>query len=89
METEVIDVVENKEDLVDKKSIIIYNDDVNTFDWVIISLIQICGHEPEQAEQCAWTIHLKGKCDVKSGTYEELKPMATELLNRNINAEIE
>lgn len=76
------------EELTTVKSIILYNDDVNTFDWVIESLIEVCGHTPEQAEQCAWITHLKGKCEVKNGSYEELKPMCTELLNRGLSAEI-
>lgn len=76
------------EELVTIKSIILFNDDVNTFEWVIDSLIDVCGHTAEQAEQCAWITHLKGKCEVKNGTYEELKPMCTELLNRGLSAEI-
>ncbi|KFD38615.1 ATP-dependent Clp protease ClpS [Schleiferia thermophila str. Yellowstone] len=76
------------EELTTVKSIILFNDDVNTFDWVIEALIEVCGHTPEQAEQCAWITHLKGKCDVKNGSYEELKPMCTELLNRGLSAEI-
>ncbi|MFN4299875.1 MAG: ATP-dependent Clp protease adaptor ClpS [Thermaurantimonas sp.] len=76
------------EELTSIKSIVLYNDDVNTFDWVIESLIQVCGHTAEQAEQCAWITHLKGKCEVKNGTYEELVPMCTELLNRGLSAEI-
>lgn len=73
----------------DKKQIVVYNDDVNTFDWVITSLIEVCKHEPEQATQCAYIVHFNGKCDVKSGSYEELKPSCLELLNRKISAKIE
>ncbi|MFN3951134.1 MAG: ATP-dependent Clp protease adaptor ClpS [Thermaurantimonas sp.] len=76
------------EELVTQKSIILYNDDVNTFDWVIESLVDVCGHSLEQAEQCAWITHLKGKCEVKNGIYEELVPICTELLNRGLSAEI-
>lgn len=76
------------EELTSIKSIVLYNDDVNTFDWVIESLMEVCGHTAEQAEQCAWITHLKGKCEVKNGTYEELEPMCTELLNRGLSAEI-
>ena len=89
METEVLNVEKKDEQLSNNYNIIIYNDDVNTFDWVIESLIEVCNHEHEQAEQCALLVHLKGKCDVKNGDYDELKPMASELLRRNINAEIE
>lgn len=76
------------EELVTLKSVILFNDDVNTFDWVIESLMDVCGHSAEQAEQCAWITHLKGKCEVKNGTYEELEPICTELLNRGLSAEI-
>jgi ATP-dependent Clp protease adaptor protein ClpS len=77
------------EELIDQKDLIIYNDDVNTFDHVIESLIKICKHTAEQAEQCTIIIHYKGKCQVKRGTYERLEPMCTALLERGISAEIE
>ena len=73
----------------DKKQIVIYNDDVNSFQWVIQSLIEVCEHDPFQAEQCANIIHYNGKCDVKSGSFEELKPLTLELLNRQLSAKIE
>jgi len=68
--------------------IILYNDDVNTFDHVINMLIYACEHTPEQAEQCSIIVHYKGKCAVKTGTYEELEPRCTKLLNADLNAEI-
>lgn len=68
--------------------IILYNDDVNTFDWVIESLIDVCQHNSMQAEQCALIVHYKGKCDVKSGEYDELKPKCSALLERGLSAEI-
>jgi ATP-dependent Clp protease adaptor protein ClpS len=77
------------EQLVDQKNLIVYNDDVNTFDHVINSLIKVCGHDPLQAEQCTWIIHHNGKCQVKTGEYERLEPMCTGLLDRGISAEIE
>ncbi len=77
------------EELVDQKNLIVYNDDFNTFDHVINSLIKVCGHDSLQAEQCTWIIHFNGKCQVKSGTYEKLEPMCTGLLDRGISAEIE
>ena len=64
--------------------IVLYNDEVNTFDWVIESLVDVCDHSFEQAEQCSIIVHYKGKCDVKSGSYTDLKPQCTELLNRGI-----
>lgn len=75
--------------LVDKKDLIIYNDDYNTFEHVIESLIKVCEHKPIQAEQCTYIIHHNGKCQVKRGEYELLEPLCTALLERGITAEIE
>jgi ATP-dependent Clp protease adaptor protein ClpS len=82
-------IILGKEKNTDKRNIVIYNDDVNTFDWIIQSLMEICDHKQLQAEQCAMLIHYKGKCDVKSGDYNELKPKCLALLNRKISAKIE
>jgi len=71
------------------KSLVIYNDDVNTFEYVIESLIKVCEHQPIQAEQCTWLIHHKGKCAVKNGVFPKLKPMKQALLDRGISAVIE
>jgi ATP-dependent Clp protease adaptor protein ClpS len=68
--------------------IILYNDDVNTFDHVIDTLIAVCNHTTEQAEQCAILVHYKGKCTVKTGSFEELKPQCTQLLEAGLSAEI-
>ncbi len=68
--------------------IILYNDDVNTFDHVINSLVYACDHEEEQAHQCAILVHYKGKCSVKSGDYEDLKPRCSKLLQAGLSAEI-
>ena len=68
--------------------IVLFNDDIHTFDYVIESLIDICDHTPEQAEQCTFLVHYKGKCAVKTGEYEELKPRCTLLLQRGLSAEI-
>ncbi|HEY1166010.1 MAG TPA: ATP-dependent Clp protease adaptor ClpS [Chitinophaga sp.] len=70
-------------------SLIVWNDDVNTFDWVIQSLIEVCDHSPEQAEQCALFIHYNGKYAVKHGEYTKLRPMCEALLERGISATIE
>ncbi|MCO4815178.1 MAG: ATP-dependent Clp protease adaptor ClpS [Flavobacteriales bacterium] len=78
-----------QDELIDKKDLIVYNDDYNTFDHVINSLIKVCKHEAMQAEQCTWLIHHKGKCQVKRGEYETLEPLCTALLDRGISAEIE
>ena len=69
--------------------LIIWNDDVNTFDWVIQALIEICGHSEEQAEQCAIIIDSKGKYAVKEGGYDTLKPMCDAITERGINDTIE
>ncbi len=69
--------------------LIVWNDDVNTFDWVIESLIEICNHSFEQAEQSALIIHNNGKYAVKKGNYEDLEPKATALLDRGIQVTIE
>lgn len=67
----------------------VWNDDVNTFDWVTQTLIEVCHHEQLQAEQCTFIIHYKGKCAVKNGEYDTLKPMKDEIVERGINATIE
>lgn len=71
-----------------KRIMVLYNDDVNTFDYVIDSLIRICKHSVIQAEQCTWLVHHKGKCEIKSGSYEFLQPMCTALVERGLRAEI-
>ncbi len=70
-------------------NLILWNDDVNTFEWVIETLVEICGHSAEQAEQCAMLIHYKGKYAVKTGSYEVLKPPCDAINDRLINATIE
>ena len=73
----------------DPCQLIVWNDEVNTFDWVIETLIEICGHTPEQAEQCAYIIHFNGKYAVKNGSYDDLKPKCDAITERGINATIE
>ncbi|HWR94753.1 MAG TPA: ATP-dependent Clp protease adaptor ClpS [Flavobacterium sp.] len=68
--------------------IVLYNDDVNTFDHVIETLISVCNHTAIQAEQCAILVHYKGKCIVKTGSFDELKPQCTQLLEAGLSAEI-
>lgn len=72
-----------------ENKLVVYNDDVNTFDYVISCLVEICGHTLEQAEQCTLLIHYKGKCKVKTGSLEILKPMHEKLLSRSLTSEIE
>ena len=71
-----------------ENKIILHNDDFNTFDFVIECLMEICGHTLEQAEQCTILIHYKGKCAVKSGSMEVLKPMHQKLLSKGLTSEI-
>ena len=68
--------------------IVLYNDDVNTFDYVIDTLIYACDHTPEQAEQCSLLVHYKGKCTVKTGDIKDLEPRCSKLLQAGLSAEI-
>lgn len=70
-------------------SLIVWNDEVNTFEWVIETLMEVCGHSAEQAEQCAFIIHFKGKYAVKNGFYDDLKPQCDAITDRGIGATIE
>ena len=70
-------------------NLVVWNDDVNTFEWVIETLIEVCGHTEEQAEQCAYIIHFQGKCSVKQGDYEKLKVMCDKITDRGIGATVE
>jgi len=70
-------------------NLIVWNDEVNTFEWVIETLVEICGHNYEQAEQCAYIIHFQGKYAVKQGSYEELKPQCDAITERGIGATVE
>jgi len=69
--------------------LIMWNDEVNTFEWVIETLIDLCDHSQEQAQQCAWIIHTKGKYAVKNGAYDELKPLCDAITERGIGATVE
>ncbi len=77
-----------EEDVVKQNEIVLFNDDVNTFDHVIETLIYACDHTPEQAEQCSIIVHYKGKCTVKTGPYDDLKPRCSKLLQAGLSAEI-
>jgi ATP-dependent Clp protease adaptor protein ClpS len=71
------------------KKIVLFNDNHNSFDHVILSLIEICGHQMTQAEQCAIIVHNNGKCEVKRGSIEELVPLAEALSDRDLTVEIQ
>jgi ATP-dependent Clp protease adaptor protein ClpS len=88
-ETDTLEEIQVLEDLVSSYQIVIYNDDINTFDWVIKCLESYCEHTHEQAEQCAWFIHFKGKYAVKSGSKVDLKPICQTLQEKGLNAKIE
>ena len=77
-----------QEEILTQNEIVLYNDDVNTFDYVIDTLIYVCDHTPEQAEQCSLLVHYKGKCTVKTGEYDDLKPRCSMLLDAGLTAEI-
>ncbi len=84
-----IPITESKEDILSENLLILHNDDVHTFDYVIDALIDICEHGYEQAAQCTVLVHYKGKCDVKKGSFNSLKPMKEALLERELNATID
>jgi ATP-dependent Clp protease adaptor protein ClpS len=73
---------------VKQHEIVLFNDDVNTFDHVIDTLISVCDHTPEQAEQCSLIVHYNGKCTVKTGEYDDLKPRCSRLLQAGLSAEL-
>ncbi|MCE7862694.1 MAG: ATP-dependent Clp protease adaptor ClpS [Bacteroidetes bacterium CHB5] len=83
-ETDLLEVIEDT----DLKKLVVFNDDFNTFQHVIDTLIRVCKHTPQQAEQCTWLIHYKGKCVVRSGTDEVLKPMCEAICEAGIDARI-
>ncbi|MBV6642232.1 MAG: ATP-dependent Clp protease adaptor ClpS [Cyclobacteriaceae bacterium] len=90
-ETELEELVEVAEetDEGNVNDLVVHNDDFNTFDHVINTLIKVCKHDATQAEQCTYIIHFKGKCAVKKGTFKELKPMREGICEAGIKATIE
>ena len=85
---EVLEEVLVADDSTTESDLVVYNDDFNTFEHVINTLIRICKHSQEQAEQCTYIIHYKGKCSVKKGMVTDLKPMCRGILDAGISAEI-
>ena len=81
---EVLEVIETT----DVKNLVVFNDDINTFDHVTSTLIRVCKHSAEQAEQCTWIIHYKGKCSVKTGSFDELVPLKDAICEAGIDARI-
>ncbi len=86
---QILEEVKISELLGNQNTIVLFNDDVNTFDHVIDTLVKVCNHEAIQAEQCALLVHYKGKCDVKSGDIDDLVPMCSALLDAGLSAEIQ
>lgn len=80
--------VELLEEDIDVKDLVVFNDDFNPFEHVIKTLMRVCRHPAEQAEQCTWLIHYKGKCAVKSGSFNELKPLKEGICEAGIDAKI-
>ncbi len=88
-DTELLEEIEIQTIIEKEWKLVVYNDEVNTFDHVIDVLIDVCGHSPMQAEQCTLLIHYKGKTIVKEGDFDDLKVMRTAITDRGINAEVE
>jgi ATP-dependent Clp protease adaptor protein ClpS len=88
-QTEIAEEIEVLENVGVQNVLIVHNDSVNTFDWVIETLVEVCKHTWEQAEQCAYIIHHKGKYAVKHGEFTKLKPMKDNITDRGIAATIE
>lgn len=86
-EDELLDVLEAVE-TTDLMDLVVFNDDINTFEHVTRTLMKVCQHTPEQAEQCTLIIHYKGKCQVKSGTFDFLRPMREAICEAGIDARI-
>jgi ATP-dependent Clp protease adaptor protein ClpS len=82
-------VDENKNLLSTGSDLILFNDNLHSFDYVIETLVEVCDHEPYQAEQCTFIAHYKGRCAVKSGTYSELQPRMDEMTRRGLTVIIE
>ena len=86
-EQELAEVMEAVE-TTDVMDLVVFNDDINTFEHVIETLIRVCEHSPEQAEQCTLIIHHKGKCTVKNGSFDFLRPMREAICEAGIDARI-
>ena len=84
----VLEEVLTEEQVSNNNEIVLYNDEVNTFDHVIDTLMKVCKHTPEQAEQCSLIVHYNGKCTVKTGDYKDLEPQCSSLLEAGLSAEI-
>ena len=88
VQEQILEDVLSQEKTTKSNEIVLYNDDVNSFDHVIDCLIATCEHSPLQAEQCSLIVHYNGKCTVKTGELKDLKPRCTQLLEAGLSAEI-
>jgi len=75
-------------DLLNRNTLMLINDDFHTFDFVVYALVDVCRHDPDQAEQCAYITHYKGKCDVKKGDMSTIKPMRDRLAEKGLKVNI-
>ena len=75
-------------DLINRNTLLLHNDDFHTFDFVVEALVDVCRHDPSQAEQCAYITHFKGKCDVKKGKLSTIKPMRDRLAEKGLKVSI-
>ena len=89
IDTDVLEDVDVDTLTEDPCHLVVWNDEVNTFEWVIETLMEVCGHSYEQAEQCSYIIHFKGKYAVKNGSYDALKPLCDAITERGIGATVE
>jgi ATP-dependent Clp protease adaptor protein ClpS len=89
MDTEVLEKPLAKKKIEQLRDLILHNDDVNSFDFVIETLVDVCSHNPLQAEQCAYIVHHIGKCGIKKGSFTDLKPMCETLLSKGLSATID
>jgi len=80
---------DTEELLTEDRQLVLFNDAHNTFDHVIDALVEVCEHDHNQAEQCALVAHFKGKCGVKTGSFEELEPLHEEMGKRDLTVEIQ
>ena len=89
MDTELLEKPQVQEKAEKLRDLILHNDDFNTFDFVIDTLVEVCGHNPLQAEQCAFIVHYRGKCTVKNGSFDDLTPLCQALLDKGLSATID
>jgi ATP-dependent Clp protease adaptor protein ClpS len=80
--------LDNNTSTLDEHQLLLINDDIHTFEYVIEALINICNHTPQQATQCTMIVHYKGSCDVKKGTFDELRPLRRALIDKELKATI-